>query len=161
VGDIFAETHGVKINRIKFSSLTAMTTIGDARVLLVKPQTYMNLSGGAVWQAMAFYKVPLEGVIAVTDDVALPLGKLRIRRRGSHGGHNGLRDISAKCGGDDFTRLRLGVGTPPEGWDMPDWVLSKFTPDDLKQINDSAAKAARALETIIVDGIDKAMSEFN
>ncbi|MCL2202309.1 MAG: aminoacyl-tRNA hydrolase, partial [Oscillospiraceae bacterium] len=123
-GDEAAKLADVKINRIKFSALTTIANIGGQGVLLMKPQTYMNLSGGSVWQAMKFYKVPLENVIVVTDEVALPPGKLRIRRRGSAGGHNGLRDIINKCGGEDFPRIKIGVGSPPhEGYEMADWVL--------------------------------------
>ncbi|MCL2408578.1 MAG: aminoacyl-tRNA hydrolase [Oscillospiraceae bacterium] len=160
-GDLFAEKFGVKINRLKFSALTATAIVGDARIFLVKPQTYMNLSGGAVWQAMSFYNVPLERMIVIADDVALPVGKLRIRRKGSAGGHNGLADIIKKCGGDEFPRIKIGVGSPPEHWDMADWVLSKFTPADEKEIQAAIKKAANALETIIVSGTDAAMSEFN
>jgi len=162
VADVFAERFGAKINRLKFSSLTAMADVSGQRVFLMKPQTYMNLSGGAAWQAMAFYKVPLQNVIAVADDVSLPVGKLRIRRSGSHGGHNGLKDISAKCGGDGFMRLKIGVGSPPhDDYIMADWVLSKFTGDDRLVIDKAVVHAADALETIITQGIDKAMGEFN
>jgi PTH1 family peptidyl-tRNA hydrolase len=160
-GDLFAEKFGVKINKLKFSALTATAVVGEARTFLMKPQTYMNLSGGAVWQAMSFYNVPPERVIAITDDVALPIGKLRIRRKGSAGGHNGLADIIKKCGGEGFPRIKIGVGSPPEHWDMADWVLSKFTPADEREINTAISKAATALETIIVSGADAAMREFN
>jgi len=131
-------------------------------VLLLKPQTYMNLSGNAVRQAMRFYKLPLDNVIVISDDVSLPPGKLRLRRRGSSGGHNGLRDIILKCGGEDFPRVRIGVGSPPhEDYDMADWVLSKLSKNDSKLISDTALKAAAALELIIMSGIEAAMAEFN
>ena len=153
---------GVKINRLRFNSLTALTTLGGQRVFLMKPQTYMNLSGGAVKQAMKFYKVPLGSVIAVSDDVSLPTGKLRIRRQGSAGGHNGLKDIVAKCGGEDFPRIKIGVGGPPhEDFDMADWVLSKLAGADQKLIVEAADRAAAALETIIARGVEDAMAEFN
>lgn len=161
-GDAVAETAGVTLNRLKFNALTATASLGGQKVLLMKPQTFMNLSGGAVQQAMRFYKVPLSNVVAVSDDVSLPAGKLRIRRRGSAGGHNGLKDIIAKCGGEDFPRIKIGVGAPPhEDYEMADWVLSKLTGDEKKQITEAAATAAKALETIIKRGIDKAMSEYN
>ena len=161
VGDLFAQSAGVKINKIKFSSLTGICTVGGVRVFLMKPQAYMNLSGGALWQAMHFYKVPLERVIAVSDDVALPVGKLRIRAKGSAGGHNGLRDIIAKCGGEDFARIKIGVGAPPEGYEMADWVLSKFSGADEKVIREAVKDAATALETIITQSVDQAMRDYN
>jgi len=161
-GDAVAERTGVKINRIKFSSLTTTTTIDGQGVLLIKPQTYMNLSGGALWQAMAFYKVPLENVIVVFDDVALPPGKLRVRRRGSSGGHNGLKDIIAKCGGEEFPRIKIGVGSPPhEDYEMADWVLAKLSGADGKLVAQAAETAVDALETIIAQGVDSAMAKYN
>ena len=162
VADAVENKTRVKINRVKFSSLTAMATLGGQSVFLMKPQTYMNLSGGAALQAMKFYKVPLSNVIAFSDDVSLPIGKLRVRRRGSAGGHNGLKDIIAKCGGEDFPRIKIGVGEPPhEEYDMADWVLSKFTVDDKKLISDAAVQAVLALETIITQGIENAMATHN
>ena len=160
--DVTAQKAGVKINRIKFSALTSVATIGGQGVLLMKPQTYMNLSGGCVWQAMTFYKVPLENVITISDDVALPPGKLRVRRRGSAGGHNGLKDIIKKCGGEDFPRVKIGVGSPPhEGYDMADWVLAKLSGADGKLVAETAGEASDALETIITQGIDAAMAKYN
>ena len=153
---------GVKVNRIKFSALTAVAELGGKRVLLMKPQTYMNLSGSAVRQAMRFHKVPLSNVVAISDDVSLPTGKLRVRRRGSAGGHNGLRDIIEKCGGEDFPRVRIGVGAPPhDEYDMADWVLSKLSGEDGKLVAEAAEQAAKALETILAQGVEPAMSEFN
>jgi len=153
---------GVKINRVKFSALTATALLGGKKVFLMKPQTYMNLSGGAVRQAMRFYRVPLDNVVAVSDDVSLPAGKLRVRRRGSAGGHNGLKDIIAKCGGEDFPRIKIGVGAPPhEDYDMADWVLSKLSGEDGKLITQAAAGAAKALETIVAKGVEQAMAEYN
>ena len=153
---------GIKINRIKFNSLTAIATLGGQRVFLMKPQTFMNLSGGAVRQAMHFFKVPLHNVITVSDDVTLPIGKLRIRRSGSAGGHNGLKDIIAKCGGEGFPRIKVGVGSPPhEDYDTADWVLSKLSGEDEKLISEATTRAATALETIIEHGVDAAMAEYN
>jgi len=160
--DIIANEIGVNINRLKFNSLTTTIKLGGKQVFILKPQTYMNLSGNPVKQAMRFYKLPLDKVIVVSDDVSLPAGKLRVRRRGSAGGHNGLKDIIAKCGGEDFPRIRIGVGAPPnEDYDMADWVLSKLSNDERKLISDSALKAAAALEMIIMRGIEDAMAEFN
>ena len=160
--DVIAKSAGVKITRVKFNALTASAILGGQRVLLMKPQTYMNLSGSAVMQAMRFYRVPLENVVVVSDDVSLPAGKLRVRRRGSAGGHNGLKDIIAKCGGEDFPRIRIGVGAPShEDYDMADWVLSKLGGKDGKLIFDAAAGAARALEAILSHGVEQAMAEYN
>jgi len=160
--DIIAKEVGVKTNRVKFNSLTATIKLGGQQILLLKPQTYMNLSGGPVKQAMKFYKLPLEKVIVISDDVSLPAGKLRVRRRGSAGGHNGLKDIIAKCGGEEFPRIRIGVGAPAhDEYEMADWVLSKLSIEERKQISETALKAAAALEMIIMRGVDDAMAEFN
>jgi len=160
--DIIAKELGVKINRVKFNALTAVVKLGGLQVLLIKPQTYMNLSGNSLRQAMKFYKLPLDNVVVISDDVSLPAGKLRVRRRGSAGGHNGLKDIIAKCGGEDFPRIRIGVGSPPhEEYDMTDWVLSKLSVDERKLISDTALKAAAALEMIIINGVDDTMAKFN
>jgi len=160
--DIIAKEVGAKLNRVKFNALTATIRLGNEQVLLLKPQTYMNLSGTPVKQAMKYYKLPIEKIVVISDDVSLPAGKLRVRRRGSAGGHNGLKDIIAKCGGEDFPRVRIGVGAPPhEDYDMADWVLSKLSIEERKLISDTALKAAAALELIIMRGINEAMAEFN
>jgi PTH1 family peptidyl-tRNA hydrolase len=152
---------GARVNNIKFRSLTALTVWGGERALLMCPQTYMNLSGEAVREAMSFYKIPLERVITVSDDIALELGALRVRRSGSSGGHNGLRDIIAKCGGEGFPRVRVGVGAPPEGWEVIDWVLSKFTDAELKALDGTLSRAKDAVEAIITLGADRAMNMYN
>ena len=162
VADFIADKVGVKINRFKFNSLYAAINLGGKQVLLLKPQTYMNLSGKAVKQAMSYYKIPLDNVIAVADDIAMPAGKLRIRRSGSSGGHKGLMDIIDKCGGEGFPRIKLGVGSPPhQDYEMSDWVLSKPEGEDKKAIEDAVSRAASALEMLIEQGSDKAMSKFN
>jgi len=160
--DIIADNLKIKINRMKFHALTAITKIGGDSVLLLKPQTYMNLSGKSVNQAMNFYKIPPERIIVISDDISLPVGKLRVRRSGSSGGHNGIRDIIAKCDSDNFPRVRIGVGAPSnEEMDAADWVLAKVSDNDKKIIGNAALNAAAALEMIIEQGIEKAMSEFN
>lgn len=161
-GDELAKKLNVKIDRAKFKALVRQVEIGGEKVLLMKPQTYMNLSGDAVREAMAFYKIPIDHVIVISDDVSLPVGKLRVRRSGSAGGHNGLKDIIAKCGGDGFPRVKVGVGEKPHpDYDMADWVLSAFKGDDLKTINEAVKKAASAAEVIITSGVDKAMAAYN
>jgi len=160
--DIIAKEVCTKINRAKFSALTAIVRLGGQQVLLLKPQTYMNLSGNSVKQAMRYYKLPLDKIVVISDDVSLPEGKLRVRRRGSAGGHNGLKDIIAKCGGEEFARIRIGVGAPPhEDYDMADWVLSKLSVEERRLVSETALKAAAALEMIIMRGIEEAMAEFN
>ena len=160
--DAIMKKAGIKINKLKYGALTGVTVIGEQNVFLMKPQTYMNLSGSAVSQAMRFYKVPLSNVVVVCDDVALPAGKLRVRRRGSAGGHNGLKDIIAKCGGEGFPRIKIGVGAPPhDDYDMADWVLSKLSDKDAMLLDEAAERAAKALVTIIAHGIEQAMAKYN
>jgi PTH1 family peptidyl-tRNA hydrolase len=160
--DAIEKSADVRINRLKFNACTAAAMLGGRHVFLMKPQTYMNLSGGAVRQAMSFYKVPLSNVVAISDDVSLPAGKLRIRRNGSAGGHNGLKDIIAKCGGEEFPRIKIGVGAPPhEDYDMADWVLAKLSGEEKKLVTEAAIRAASALELMISSGADAAMAEYN
>ena len=161
-GDALSKDLNVKIDRVKYKALIRQAEIDEEPVLLMKPQTYMNLSGSAVKEAMDFYKIPLDHVIVVSDDVSLPVGKLRVRRSGSAGGHNGLKDIIAKCGGDGFPRVKIGVGEKPHpDYDMADWVLSSFKGDDAKTIDAACEKAADAVKAIILKGVDKAMSMYN
>ena len=160
--DIIEKSAAFKINRMRFNALTAVSLISGQKVLLMKPQTYMNLSGNAVLQAMRFLKVPLSNIVVICDDVSMPNGKLRVRRRGSAGGHNGLKDIITKCGGEDFPRIKIGVGAPPhEDYDMADWVLSKPSGPEMKLLVEAAAKAAKAMEMIIAGGIEQAMATYN
>lgn len=161
-GDKAAAAAGVRINRLRFSALTAQCELGGEKVLLMKPQTYMNLSGDAVSQAMSFYKIPTEHILVVSDDISLPVGHIRIRRSGSAGGHNGLKDIIAKCGGENFPRIKVGVGAPPDpGFDTADWVLSPFRGKDAEAIDSATSLAAGAIDALIRDGIDKAMNMYN
>ncbi len=160
--DAMAKAKGVAINRSRFKSLTAACEIGGEQVLLMKPQTYMNLSGDAVAQAVRFYKIAPEHVLVVSDEVSLPIGKLRVRTKGSAGGHNGLKDIIAKLGTSDFPRLRIGVGAPPHpDYDMADWVLSTFKNQDADTMAQSAARAAEAAECYILHGPERTMNLYN
>lgn len=162
VADAVEARFGVRINRLKYQALTADVRMGDARVFLMKPQTFMNLSGDAVSQAQKFYQVPTERILVVSDDVSLPVGKLRVRRSGSAGGHNGLKDIIAKCGGDGFPRVKVGVGSAPHpDYDMKDWVLGTFQNQDAEDILAAAKRAAEAVEAVITQGTDKAMNRYN
>lgn len=160
--DAMAREKNISINRAHFKALTATVDIGGESVMLMKPQTFMNLSGEAVVQAVRFYKIPPEHVIVVSDEISLPIGKLRIRVKGSAGGHNGLKNIIAQLGTDAFPRIRIGVGAPPHpDYDMPDWVLGTFRGADKTAMDDAAARAAEACAVYIRDGADRAMSRFN
>jgi PTH1 family peptidyl-tRNA hydrolase len=160
--DAMAKKLGVSINKLRFKALTASAEINGEKVLLMKPQTFMNLSGEAVGEAARFYKVPPEHVIVVSDEVSLPLGKLRVRPKGSAGGHNGLKSIIAHLGSDAFPRIRLGVGAPPHpDYDMADWVLSVFRNQDLEDMLSASDRAAEAVITYITDGPERAMNKFN
>jgi len=160
--DAFAAKHNLRIDRAKYNALIATCTIGEESVMLMKPQTYMNSSGEAAVQAAHFYKIPPEHVIVVSDEISLPAGALRIRAKGSAGGHNGLKSIIACLGSDQFPRIRLGVGSPshPE-YEMVDWVLGRFAGDDAKRMEEAAALAADAVEYYILHGPDQTMSRYN
>lgn len=162
VADEMAERQSKPIQRLKFKALTNVLDISGERVLVMKPITYMNLSGEAVRQAADFYKIPPERVLVVSDDTALPVGRLRIRVKGSAGGHNGLKNIIQHLGTDQFPRLRVGVGEKPHpDYDMADWVLGKFSGEDKKKIDASVKRAADAVACILSEGIDRGMGKFN
>ena len=162
VADEVAQRQNKPIQRLKFKSLTNVLTISSQRVLVMKPVTYMNLSGEAVRQAADFYKIPPDHVLVVSDDTALALGRLRIRVKGSAGGHNGLKNIIQHLGTDQFPRLRVGVGEKPHpDYDMADWVLGRFVGEDKKTIDEAVKRAADAIECILAEGIDRGMGKFN
>ncbi len=160
--DELARREGVKINKLRYRALTGEVQVGGQRVLVLKPQTYMNLSGESVKLAGGFYKIPPERVLVISDDVALPLGKLRIRAGGSAGGHNGLKNIIAHLGTDQFPRIRVGVGAPahPEH-EMIDWVIGRFTPQEKKVADEAAARAVDAALAVIGRGVSEAQNRFN
>ncbi len=160
--DAMAKELNVAINKLRFKALTATVTIGGEKVLLMKPQTYMNLSGEAVGQAAKFYKISPERIIVVSDEVAMPVGKLRIRKSGSAGGHNGLKDIIRHLGTQDFPRIRMGVGAAPHpDYDMADWVLSTFKNKDAEDMQALAERVSKAVQCYITEGPDRAMNKFN
>lgn len=162
VADELAERQGVPIQRLKFRALTNTVTIGDQKVLLMKPTTYMNLSGEAVHEAAAFYKVPPDHILVVSDEAALPPGRIRVRKNGSAGGHNGLKNIIAHLGAEDFPRIRVGVGQKPHpDYDMADWVLGRLQGEDKKAVESAVKKAADAAECLIKEGPDRAMNQYN
>ena len=162
VGDVVAGRCGVKIQRLKNRALTAQCTLGGQETLLVKPQTFMNSSGEAVRLLADFYKIPPERILVVSDEIALPPGRMRLRSGGSAGGHNGLKSIISCLGTDKFPRLRMGVGSPTHpDYEMIDWVLGNFNAEDEKIICDTAERAADAIECFLSQGIDRAMSLYN
>ena len=162
VADQLGERYRLPIQKLKFKALTNVFTISGEKVLVMKPVTYMNLSGEAVRQAADFYKVPPDHVLVVLDDTALAVGKLRVRRGGSAGGHNGLKSIIQHLGTDQFPRLRVGVGEKPHpDYDLADWVLGRFTGEDKKAIDAAVKRAADGVECILKDGLEQGMNRFN
>lgn len=159
--DFIAEKWGISVTRSKFDALTGTGTVSGKKVLLLKPQTFMNLSGEAVRKAVDFYKVPAENVIVIFDDISLAPGKLRIRKTGSAGGHNGIKSIIANIG-QDFPRVKVGVGEKPHPeYDLADWVLGHFTQDDKKAITARYDDICGALQLIMEEKADLAMSRYN
>ena len=160
--DELADRLDIPVKRLKFKALTNTAVLGGRSVLLMKPTTYMNLSGEAVGQAARFYKIPPERVLVISDDVALPQGKLRVRRSGSAGGHNGLKYIISHLGTDQFPRVKVGVGEKPHpDSDMGDWVLGTFTGQDRKVMEEAVSRAADAVTVLLQHGVDQAMSSYN
>ena len=162
VVDELAERQNAPVQKLKFKALTNLLTISGEKVLVMKPVTYMNLSGEAVRPAADFYKIPPERILVISDDTALDLGKLRIRTKGSAGGHNGLKNIIQHLGTDQFPRVRVGVGQKPHpDYDLADWVLGKFLGEDKKVMDEAVKRAADAVECVLKEGADRAMNRFN
>lgn len=160
--DTLARRTNTEIRRIRFKALTAVVELGGHKVLVMKPNTYMNLSGTALQEAAAFYKVPPERCLVVSDDVTLDPGRLRLRRNGSAGGHNGLKSIINMLGSQNFPRIKIGVGKKPHpDYDLADWVLGKFSPEDQKKIAAAAELACDAAECVIARGMEQAMNRYN
>lgn len=159
--DRLAERWQAEPKRAKHESLVAECRIGEERCLLAWPQTYMNRSGLAVRSAVAFYKAPLDDLLIVCDDFNLPLGKLRVRTRGSAGGQNGLKDILQQLGGEEATRLRIGIGPPPEGGEITGFVLGRFSGEQRQEADGMADTAADAVECWARNGATEAMNRFN
>lgn len=160
--DFVSKKLGIDFNTQKFKSCYGVGNFGNKKVILLKPQTFMNLSGQAVVLLMSFYKVPPENVILVYDDISLPVGKMRIRKQGSHGGHNGVKNIVELSGTKNFPRIKIGVGNKPnENWDLADWVLSKFGKDEIDLIENNMPKVYNALNLMTQGKIEQAMNDFN
>lgn len=160
--EAIAKENGDDLSREKgkFNALYLNTEIGDRKCLLLRPLTYMNLSGEAIAAAASYYKIPVEHIIVICDDITNPPGKMRIKRKGSAGGHNGLKSIIEHIG-EDFPRIRLGVGAKPEGRDLADWVLSDFGAEEQKQMQYSYGCCFEAVKLIMEGSVDKAMNKFN
>jgi peptidyl-tRNA hydrolase, PTH1 family len=161
VVDYLASAPGVGRWRSRFESQVTEMVEGTEQVLLMKPETFMNLSGRAVRAAADFYKLDVKDLLIVCDDIALPLGKLRVRARGSHGGQNGLRNIQEALGTQEYSRLRIGVGSPGEHWDAADYVLSRFKPAERAAVQDAVALAAQAVLVWARQGVDECMNRYN
>lgn len=159
--DILSADCGIEVREKKHKALCGKGMIGSSRVILAKPQTYMNLSGESLRLIADFYQIPPENIIVICDDINLPCGQLRIRARGSAGGHNGLKNIILHLGSQDFMRVRIGVGGKPEGWELADYVLSRTGGEDRKILNDAEKDAAEAVKLMAAGEIAKAMNLYN
>ena len=160
--DLLAEKTGVKLNKVKFKAAYNIMNFAGCKCLVMKPQTYMNLSGEAVREAVQFYKIPADHVLVIYDDISLPVGKLRVRPTGSAGGHNGIKNIIAHLGTQDFPRVKIGVGAPEGGGaEMADWVIGAPSQAERKVLVESFEKAIQAAACIIEHGCQQAMNDFN
>ena len=160
--DRLAEREKLRFNKLRFKAWTAEWKLGKDKVLVMKPHTYMNLSGESVGAAARFYKIPADHILVVSDDIALPVGKLRLRAAGSAGGHNGLKNIIRHLGSDRFPRIKVGVGMPQNAeYDIADWVTGMPMGEEQKILLDALDRAAQAIPAVITLGMDKAMNRFN
>lgn len=159
--DSICEEYRISLDIRKHKGLCGKGVIAGEKVVLVKPLTYMNLSGECVREVMDFYKVKPQDVIVIFDDISLPPGKIRIRPKGSAGGHNGIKSIIAHLNSDEFWRIKCGVGDKPKGYDLADYVLSRFTKEELSDIEEEKKRAVKACECMIAQGINEAMNQYN
>ena len=160
--DALASKLGVKVDRVKYSAYTATAVIGGKTVLLMKPTTFMNLSGQAVRQAARYYAIEPEKVLVIFDDVSLAPGRIRVRADGSAGGHNGIKSLISELGSQAFPRVKIGVGERPHpDYDLADWVLGKFSSEDRKKIDTAVENACGAVEALIEKGVTEAANRYN
>ncbi len=159
--DFIAQKNGISVTEKKAKALVGSGYIEGQKVLLVKPQTFMNLSGDSISELVNFYKIAPEELIVIYDDISLEPGNLRIRRKGSAGGHNGMKSIIARCGSDGFPRVKVGVGAKPDGWDLAAHVLARFSNDDRALVEEAIADAADAVRLMVSDEVDEAMNLYN
>ncbi len=156
-----SDEYNIPLDFKKHKAICGRGYLGGEKVILAQPQTYMNLSGESVRELVDFYKVTNEDIIVIYDDVALDVGQLRIRPKGSAGGHNGIKSIIAHLGTQEFPRIRIGVGEKPKNWDLADYVLGRFADEEQPVIREALGRAAQACECIITDGIEEAMNRYN
>lgn len=159
--DLLADKYHIKVSKLKHKALCGDGHIENKKVVLVKPQTFMNLSGESVREMVEWYKIPLQNIILIYDDIDLQLGKIRVRARGSSGTHNGMRSVLYHVQSEDFPRIRIGIGRPPEGWDLADYVLSRFSSNEREAISGSVSQAAEAVAVIVKSGPEAAMNQYN
>lgn len=160
--DYIADEYGVKVKKLKYKALFGECNIGGEKVLLVKPQTYMNLSGESIREFASFYKIPTENIIIICDDISIAPGKIRIRRKGSAGGHNGLKSIIYQLTSDEFPRIKIGVGTPEnKNYELADYVLGRFSKNEIPTLEEAIIKSKKSVEEIVLHGIDSAMNKYN
>ena len=160
--DELAQKHHIKVIESKFKGLVGKGMIGSEKVILLTPLTIMNLSGESIREAVNFYKIDeTTNLIVIADDISLDVGHIRMRKKGSAGGHNGLKNIIANLGHEEFMRIKMGIGDKPAGYDLADYVLGHFSTEEEKILSESRKRAVLAIETIMSDGIDKAMNLYN
>lgn len=160
--DVLAEKYGISVENKKYKSLYGKGIIAGEKVILAKPQTYMNLSGESVKELIDYFKIDeKEELIVIYDDISLEPGQIRLRSKGSAGGHNGIKNIIAHLGGQEFKRIKIGVGEKPAGWDLADYVLGRFPKEERKLIDHALDRAAEAAVMIMTQGIEAAMNAYN
>lgn len=159
--DLLSERHGIRVLKLKHKALIGEGSINGNRVLLVKPQTFMNSSGESVREIIDWYKISLDKILLIYDDIDLALGKIRIRAKGSSGTHNGMRSVIYHIQSEDIPRIRIGIGKPPQGWDLVDYVLGRFESQERPLVDYAISSAADAVEEVLESGIENAMNKFN
>jgi PTH1 family peptidyl-tRNA hydrolase len=159
--DELSDKYNISVDTAKHKGLIGKGTIAGEKVILVKPMTYMNLSGECIREVLEYYKEDIDHLIVIFDDISLEPGRLRLRAKGSAGGHNGIKSIIAQIGSDEFKRIKFGVGDKPKSWDLADWVLSKFSTEEYPVLREANEKACNAIECIISEGIESGMNKYN
>lgn len=159
--DELADKYNISVDTCKHKGMIGKGVIAGQKVILVKPMTYMNASGECIREVMDYYKTDIDDFLVVFDDISLDVGRLRLRAKGSAGGHNGIKSIIAHLGSSDFKRIKFGVGDKPKGWDLADWVLGRFPSEQYDELRDANQRACEAVECILTEGIETAMNQFN
>ena len=159
--DAIADKYNVTVTTKKHKALTGKGMVDGVPVILAKPQTYMNLSGESIREIADFYKIPSENIIIIYDDISLEVGQLRIRKKGSAGGHNGIKNIIAHLGTQEFPRIKVGIGSKPDGWDLADYVLSKYSKAERACLRDAEKDVAEAAALMVNGNVDAAMNQYN